>query len=253
MIPVRIICTYDALKAAQTLARVLSAEGRNVEINHGRGSLAVFEHSRASAEAVLLIWSLDAQSAHYMWHWQTNSEPTRLIEIARGPGYPTPEKRRAPVIDFSTWKGERGGAAWRALQDRLRAVGRPFEPARPAPKHAAMALGAVSALAVGAALVVRVQEALQPDAAPPQADRVRLADFGVVGLGGPLRAIEPASADEIDVSLNPMMHAELAHPISYAAPLDVRIAAPVHVREPQLMDRIEAFADPLLTRIDNSR
>ena len=255
MIPVRIICTYDAVKTAQTLARVLSAEGRQVDVNHGRGAVALLHQARVNAEAVVLIWSLDAQSATYMWDWQNLTDPARLIEIARGPAYPSLGKRRAPVLDFSAWNGERGGPAWRALHDRLRTIGRPYEPARPAPKHAAMALGAVSVLAVGAALVVRVQEALQPDAAP-QADRVSIADAGMLdgtGLGGPLRYMEPASADDIDVRLNPMLRAELAPSASFAAPMDAHVAGPVSARAPQLLERLGDLAEPLLNREEPAR
>ena len=256
MIPVRIICAYDALKTAQTLARVLSAEGRSVDVNQGRGSLAVLEMARSNPEAVVLIWSVNAQTTDYMTDWQNAIDPARLIELSRTRNYPPPDKKRAPAIDFSNWNGERGSAAWRGLTERLRAVDRPFMPARPIHKYAVPALGAISAVLVVGALVTRIDEALNPDVAAPQsAARVNLADAGLesFGQGGPMSYIEPASAEDVDLHLRSTRRVELLTPPTYAAPLGVRTGPDVTAREPRLVDRLEALADPVLDRVDELR
>lgn len=199
MIDVRIVCTHDAVKLAETLMRLLAAEDHQVRLSYGRHSLEDLNDA-AESDAVLLVWSLDAPSAHYMLQWASRIQPDRLIEIARAPNWPRIEGRRAPVIDFSSWRGERGGRAWNALVERLRVVQRTLEPKGPPPRRAAMALGLVSAVAVGGAFIERVHDAFDLTPAPPPNESVIAtapeAAAPREGMGGPLQTIEPASIED---------------------------------------------------------
>jgi hypothetical protein len=117
MIDVRIICTYDALKLAETLTRLLEAEEHRVRLSVGRQSLSELETARCERDAVLVIWSPDARSQIYMLEWANKIDATRLVEISLAD--PPRVARKATVIDFSHWRGERGErAAWNALNDR---------------------------------------------------------------------------------------------------------------------------------------
>ncbi|MGE0595720.1 MAG: hypothetical protein AB7P07_05115 [Hyphomonadaceae bacterium] len=250
MLNIRIVCTYDALKTAQTLMRVLAAEGHVVDITYGRAALAQAD-SVVSGEAIILIWSLDAPFAHYMLHWRQTADPERLIEIARAPGYPDFGKRRAPVIDFSTWGGERAGGSWRALQERLRIIARANEPPRPVPIRATVALGAVSALAVGGALMLRVDDVGSVPTAPTE-DFVAASDLQH-GLGGPMTLEEPASADDVDLTFRRLRTAQPIEADPTGVLLTSRaIAEPLELREPQLLDRLYDLT-AALTNEDTSR
>ena len=57
MIDIRIVCTHDAVKTAQTLRRLLEAELHTVDVSFGRHSLDHFESALNSHEIALLIWS----------------------------------------------------------------------------------------------------------------------------------------------------------------------------------------------------
>ncbi|HVZ99093.1 MAG TPA: hypothetical protein VG841_02125 [Caulobacterales bacterium] len=256
-IPIRIVCTHDAMKLAEDVQRRLSAEQHAVAISCGRQSARLIETSRSLREAVILIWSLEAPSAHYMLQWAANAEPTRLIEVARTRA----PKTRQHVIDFSAWEGERGGAAWRALEERLRAVTRASEPPKPQPRRAAMALAAVSAVAVGDALWLRVQDAERPPPASALADEpaplrhMQTASFG--GEGGPLTAVEPdsSSSDEsVQIYRAPRVRGlEAAHFDTLKA---LEAPAPFAIEERRaggVLDRLAALAAPLTHRNENER
>jgi hypothetical protein len=204
MIDVRIVCTHDALKLAETLMRLLGAEEHQVRVSYGRQSLAELETAEAESDAVLLVWSLDAPSAHYMLQWAARIDPMRLVEIGRTASAHRIEGRRAPVIDFSTWRGERGGRAWNALVDRLRTVQRACEPKGPPPRRAAIALGLVSAAAVGGAMLMRSHDAFDTAPVAPQNDTVASTNIAGDGIGGPLQAIEPASASDVELHFGPI-------------------------------------------------
>ncbi len=191
MIDIRIVCTYDAVPFAEALTRLLGAEQHNVHLCYGRQALGELEAARGLREAVLLVWSYDAPGQHYMLEWARAIDPARLVEVARAPGAPRLE-RRAPVIDFATWRGERGARAWVALNDRLRAVARVLEPPKLAQRHAALALGFASVAAVGGAVFVRANDAFEPPA--PVEMQARLPD-AAVSTGGPIEAVEPASLE----------------------------------------------------------
>jgi hypothetical protein len=154
------------------------------------------EAARESRDAIILIWSPDARSQLYMLEWAHKIDPTRLIEIALTPDAPkTP--RKAPVVDFTAWRGVRGNKEWSALKERIKAVGRAINPPKPPPKYAAFAVGVARAAAVAGALVLRMDQtnsaAPLDEAAPNEA---LIAGDPEIGLGGPLIAREPASLDD---------------------------------------------------------
>ena len=240
MTDVRIICAHDGVKTAQALMRLLEAEQHKVELCYGRPSLDHLEAARGAREAVILIWSLDAPSALYMLTWMQSIEPTRLIEIARTRRWPNSETRLGVVIDFSAWNGERGGPAWRALTERLRTIARALEPPRPPPLRAAMALGAVSVLAVGGAIFERLHA---PEAPPVTAQsNMAVAETTVLeedGRGGPTDVVEPDSYIESDLQFGHVLpHAallEAPHSHTLVAP---RLAPAMQFREASLLQRL---------------
>lgn len=241
MSQVRIVCTHDALPTAETLARILGAELYDVRLSYGRHSLTEMKEAREAREAVVLIWSYDAPGAHYMLEWALAIEPSRLVEIARAPGYPR-LTRRAPVIDFSTWRGERGGRAWHMLAERLRSVTRALEPSRPPPRRAAMALGLASVAAVGGAVAVRVNDVFEPPEPEAQLQAVvGVADPGA-GMGGAVVAVEPASIEDVRFRAGPfaprMTPLAPAEHTPLAAVPDYEPAA---LREPTLGERLNAL------------
>ncbi|MGH6950225.1 MAG: hypothetical protein ACREH4_05100, partial [Vitreimonas sp.] len=141
MTDIRIVCTHDAVKLADVLMRLLGAEQHQVCLLVGRQSLTELEAAKTARDAVILIWSPNAPSQHYMREWARHIPPARLIEIARAAGWPHDE-RRAPVIDFIAWRGQRNSRAWSSLKERLRLIARGLEPpTHSAPKRAAMAIG----------------------------------------------------------------------------------------------------------------
>ena len=93
MTDVRIVCTYDAVSFAEKLMRLLVAEEHRVKLTYGRNSLSEREASNNSREAVILIWSYDAPSQHYMLEWARGVDPVRLVELARAPGAPKIERK----------------------------------------------------------------------------------------------------------------------------------------------------------------
>jgi hypothetical protein len=172
--------------------RLLSAEEHNVRLSFGRSSLAELEQAKAERDAVLLIWSYEAPGQHYMWEWARAIAPDRLVEVARAPGAPRSDKR-AVAVDFSSWRGERGGRAWNALSERLRAVSRAMEPPKPGQMRAAVAMGLASAAAVTGAVLMRASEPAQMVVAVTEPIA---SEETIVAMGGPLIAVEPASMDE---------------------------------------------------------
>lgn len=238
MIDIRTVCTHDGRKLANTLVRLLEAEEHHVRLTFGRQSLVDLEEAKTSRDAVLIIWSPDAPSQTYMLEWARNIDSSRLVEIALTPGWPRIE-RKAPVIDFTTWRGERGARSWNALNDRLRAVSRALEPAKPPPKHAALALGLASVAAVGVAAVVRVNET---PPAPAQEEPQVAFDEQLMGLGGAVEAIEPPSAED-ELLMHYMRAPRVA---SYGPAPDLDLVElnpfePGELRDPTLLERILAL------------
>jgi hypothetical protein len=238
MIDIRIVCTHDAVTFAETLARLLGAEQHQVRVSYGRQSLHNLDAARALGEAVMLVWSYDAPSQHYMLEWARSIDPTRLVEVARAPGAPRLD-RRAAVIDFANWRGERGARSWTALNDRLRAIARVLEPPKPPQKHAALALGLASVAAVGGAMFLRVNDTTQP---MPGAGAQTAVIDAAMGVGGPLDAIEPSSVEDMLIVVR--------HLGGNLEPLDARDETPLpelaelsnlDIRDPTFMERLSAL------------
>jgi hypothetical protein len=239
MIDVRIICTHDAAPFAETLRRLLSAEQHNVRLCVGRKFAHEIEAARGRKEAVLLVWSYDAPVQHYMLEWANAVDPARLVEVARAPGAPK-LGRRAPVIDFANWRGERGSRAWLGLVDRLRAVTRVLEPPKPAQMQATLALGMASAAAVVGAVYVRANDTYELPAPIEQQAELEQTN---IAMGGALEFVEPASADEGDIVAPALaMQMSLFEPTSSAVPLQ-QIAAleTLEIRDPTLLEQLARF------------
>ena len=164
-----------------------------------------------------------------------------LVELALTPDAPR-IARKASVIDFSTWRGERGERAqWNALNDRLRAVSRALNPPKPPSKYAALALGMASAAAVTGAIVLRMHDTPTPIAQNEGAREEFVAADPNAGLGGPLIAVEPGSLDD---ELFQPAHLPRATPLHVGG--DVRLAraqdlAQIDLRDETLLERISAL------------
>lgn len=246
----RIVCAHDGLKSGEALMRLLSAEQFSVELSYGRSSLDHLENARESGEGVILIWSLDAPTAIYMLEWAHGIDPSRLAEIARARRSPKIENRVAPVLDFSAWNGERGGPAWRALTQRLRAIEKAMEPPKPPPVRAAMALAMLAVFAMVGALFDRFHGPVDTNVATNAAPETTLAALEPTpasrlpeeGRGGPIAPPEePASFNMDAVAFGPMAH----HAAAIAAPHDsltqIDTAPPMEFHDPSLFDRVGDF------------
>lgn len=257
MIDVRIVCTHDAiydpLKTAETIARLLEAEEHQVRLVYGRQSLAELDVAKAARDAVMLIWSPDAPSQHYMLEWARHIHPLRLVEIARAPGWPRIERTSA-VIDFSSWRGDRGARAWGQLKERLRAVARDLEPAKPPPKQAAMALGMAGLAAVTAAVMVRATDTqnMMPGMVveAPAMNIANVQEVSDIPLGGPIALIEPASVEDLEPV--EFIAPSRFTPLEISTPDLVELSdyTPPEIRSPSIIERIIDL-NPL--RADNAQ
>ncbi|MGD9967287.1 MAG: hypothetical protein AB7T59_12245 [Hyphomonadaceae bacterium] len=245
MIDIITVSAHDARKLVADLVRLLEAEEHRVRVISGRQSAAEIDAARSSRDAILMVWSNNAPSASYMLDWLRESDPCRLVEIAIATGWPERKDRKAPVIDFSTWRGERGGRAWNALNDRLRAIASVVDPPKPPALHAAVGLGVASLAAVVVAIGVRTNET--PAAAPalePQQAAAPL-DAPTMSVGGAVYTLEPASLE--DLALVPDVH-PLRIPLVELTP-EPEVATlgdtPLpEVRDPTLMERIRELNLP---------
>lgn len=243
MIAIHIVCTHDGVELAETLTRLLEAEEHQVRVSFGRQSLRALDGVKDCDDAVILIWSADAPASHYMLEWARQIPQHRLIEVARAAGWPK-SARKAPVLDFTAWRGVRGARVWNALNDRLRVLTRALEPQRPPPRHAALALGAAGLAAVIGAVVVRVNMPDAPLIDPESNEQTLIAyDDPSTGIGGPLRAIEPGSIDDL-APISPIATTSFALIEYDAAPPNL---APlpdyeeVVIRDPTMLERVSAL------------
>lgn len=243
MIDIISVSTHDAKKLAAELVRLLEAEEHTVRMLVGRQSQLAIADAKTSRDAVLIIWSEDAPSQTYMREWLAQIDSSRLVEIATSTGWPERKDRKAPVIDFSNWRGERGGRAWNALSDRLKAVSRSIEPPKPPARHAAVVLSIVSVATVGVAMGVRNSQdliaATTQDSAHEQV--VAQLDAPHDSVGGAIVSIEPASLD--DLAAVPNLRALNVAPLQLA-PIEfrqVRLDPIPEVRDPTLMERLQQF------------
>lgn len=238
MIEVCIVCTYDALKFAETLTRLLEAEQHAVRLHCGRlQALGGLEAAVSEKTAIVLVWSADAPSQHYMLEWGQSIPASRLVEVARAPGAPR-LNRNSPVIDFTQWRGERGGRAWTILSERLRVVERTLFPPKAPPKQALMAMGLASVAAVGGAFMVRMDSdaPVQNENSPAVAERV---DVSEVALGGAIEAEEPPSAEDIVLDLPRVRYA------------GIDLDSPIELRQLDFTDLPELRDATLLERLSD--
>lgn len=254
MTAIRIVCTFDAVATAETLVRLLTAEAYDVTLSKGRQSLVDLAEARGAREAVILIWSQDAPGAHYMHEWADAIDPARLIEIARAPTWPR-SARRGAVIEFAQWRGERGGKAWKALDDRLSQVFAQWAPPKPLSMRAMAGMaGAGAAAALGGVMLMGANAPeIVPKTDPTYDDAARLftgmPDLQAGGMGGVINAIEPPSIDDPLIDA-PRLRASAAvyEPLAARAPDALLVSDAPALREASLMERIVAL-NPL-TRED---
>lgn len=240
MTDIRIVCAHDAAKLAEALTRLFEAEEHRVRLSCGRQSLAELETARSDREAVVLIWSPNARPQTYMIEWSRQIDPWRLIELANGTNDWPAIKRNSAVIDFTTWRGQRGAKAWKLLIDRLDSIERASNPVKPSPAKVAIAAGLASAAAIAGAFVMRTPAPGEEIDLTPLEDVASLDQEG--GIGGPLRAVEPASMDdeeEVRLRRYPELDSldnTLAEPLAPLAEY-----REVELRDPTLLERLDSF------------
>ncbi len=241
MIDIRIICSHDALKLAETLTRLLEAEQHRVGLSYGRQALSALEAARDEKSAVILIWSPDARSQTYMLEWARNIDPHRLVELARTQDCPRIQ-RKAPMVDFIAWRGERGGRCWDDLNARLRAVHRVLEPPKPVSGRAVAAFGLVTAVAMAGAIAERVNSAFEPTQMADSANAQALpAPLPSTGVGGPLAAIEPASLEDDMLHFRIPRDVALLDTSSGLTYADLPVIEPKALRDETLLERLNLF------------
>lgn len=247
MIEIIAVSTHDARKVVADLVRLLEAEEHRVRVISGRHSAAEIDAAKTSRDAILMVWSKDAPASSYMLEWLRQSDPTRLVEVAISPGWPERKDRKAPVIDFSTWRGERGGRAWNALADRLKAVSNIVDPPKPPALGAALGLGAASFAAVFVAIGVRNaadHPVSTPTLEPQQA--VATLEAPTVSVGGALYTLEPPSVD--DIALVPDVRPLRIPLVDVTAEpdlIELNTAPLPEVRDPTLIERLRGLNLPL--------
>lgn len=245
MIDIRLVFTYDAKPLAETLTRLLEAEQHRVRLTYGRQSLAELEEAREERDAVVLIWSPDARSQIYMIEWANKIDRTRLVEIARTPDHPR-TNRKWPVIDFTQWRGERGGRAWDALSSRLHTIDTTLNPPKPVSKPAIAAMLMIAVAAMFGAVSERNRTAHRVDTAEEPTPAETAAITEGVERGGPIVAIEPASLDETlhfrRVPNATLIDISEASPLTTVNPIDIDA-----IRGETLLERLNDF-NPLRQR-----
>ncbi|MGE0741526.1 MAG: hypothetical protein AB7O98_09305 [Hyphomonadaceae bacterium] len=245
MIDVHIICTYDAQKMADNLVRLLEAEQHIVRLSFGRQTLSELEEAQRARSAVLLIWSKSAPSASYMREWARGIDPMRLAEISVS-ATPPQIDRDAHVIDFTHWReSDRGSRAWNALNERLLEIARALDPAAevPARKAALGSTGVMTAATAGLMIMAGAASApadLQP-VAPASFDVAdeQMSDYA---MGGPLDAVEPISAEDMD-NLRPLPVSRFT-PLEPLPPPDLHTVGPLRtneIRDATLLERLVAL------------
>lgn len=240
MTAIRIVCTLDADETAGTLLRLLTAEQHDVRVSMGRQSLLELPAARNAKEAVIVIWSKESRGAQCLVDWCEATGPARLIELARG-GSPR-GVRKTPPIEFSAWRGERGGKAWGALKERLRQVASAWEPAQPIPMRKYAAAGMAGAFAFTGALAMGLNQREAEPAPEPQFDTIAfeplVEEYG--GVGGVIDAVEPPSAEELDMLPMPSrLRAPAAIPLAAYEP--VALGDVPEMRDPTLLERLIAL------------
>jgi hypothetical protein len=251
MSDIHIVCLQEVAGPAGTLGRLLAAEQHSVRLSVGREALWALEGPRCEQDIVLVIWSPETAHQLHIAEWAARTGPDRLVEITMHVQHPPRVPRREQPIDFTQWRGERGGRAWNALGDRLRAAARTMEPAKAPPKQAAFAMAAMGAMAVGGALALRLHAPDPTMTTSFETDRPIEAQTGVGGAIDISEVVEPPSVDEVfgaarlprRLSAMPRAHYEpLVSLTEYEEP---------EIRDPTLLERISAFNPLRGRRSDN--
>lgn len=241
MTTIRIVCTLDAAATAETLMRLLVAEQHDVCISKGRQSLLDLPAARGAKEAVVLIWSKDARYAQFILDWADATEPARLIELARAAAAPRRTRKAAP-IEFSTWRGERGGKAWAALKERLRQVASAWEPAKPPPLRTVAAAGVAGACALAGVLAIGVNAQNAEPTPEPAFDAMAFESLAQEpgGMGGVAYAVEPPSVEDLSMMPMPARLRTAAYtPLAAYEPPDLGDVP--DMRDPTLLERLIAL------------
>jgi hypothetical protein len=250
MIDIRIVCSHDAVKLAETLMRLLEAEEHRVRLTYGRQALSELEDARGARDAVLLIWSPNARSQTYMLEWVRNIEPARLVEIARethANDWP-PIKRLAAVIDFTNWRGQRGARSWKALTERLDAITRALGPPT-LPTRTLLAASVAGMAAVVGVAMVRGDGPVETQIGPTPLSEVAVTQPNA-GVGGPLNATEPASLEDGVLRVRHFRHIELIEPLPVEPLANLPEYEEYELRNRTLLERLNAY-NPLRRASDD--
>ena len=257
MINVRIVYSYDAEATAEDIQYHLLAEGFAAEIINGREYTGMIASICDADYAIVLVWSKEAPATDYMQNWARAVDPAKLAEVVRWNNFPHIEGRRANPIDFTRWNRHRDDIAWRALETRLRNIGRAFEPKKnPSAGPMAVMMAASAAAVVGGAIVRSDQEGpmivhtLQPQSVAQATNDIARAPMPGVAAGGPLAALEPASidtADEPAILRRPRRQLRGIEARTFATLSRPRDAtAPLEYKEASIFERLSEWTSPLV-------
>jgi hypothetical protein len=239
----------DAVKLAEMLTRLLEAEEHRVRLTYGRQALLELQDARDTKDAVLLIWSPNARSQTYMLEWARNIEPHRLIEIARETSDFPVIKRLAAVIDFSNWKGQRGARGWKALNERLAAIARSFEPPQ-LPVKQMVAAGVATFAVAGGSLLAGMNSPTETQIVPVPLEEAAVVDSDA-GIGGSLDIVEPASDPTGEISVRRYREIELIDPLPQQSLAGLPAYEEYVLRDRTILETLNAY-NPLRRSGDES-
>lgn len=204
MIPIRIVCAWDSVEKAHAIERLLVAEGHDVSVACGLALLEELE-KRQARECVVCVWSHDGVDSYFVWRWVDETDSASLVEIRFGEAAPALASRREEPIDFTRWRGDRGGEPWKELERRIKRVASGETGPRVEPVRAAMAFAAVLAVALGGTVGVRLFDsatsqqrlaARAPSQAPTDALDSPQRHMGGLEADAPL--VEPEDAEVLE-------------------------------------------------------
>lgn len=164
MIAIRIVCAWDSVEKAHAMERLLVAEGHAVSVACGLTSLSEIEERAGERECIVCVWSVDGAESYFVWRWIEASDPSAIVEIRLSENAPARDRREEP-IDFTRWRGDRGSECWKELERRIKRVASGETGPRVEPVRAALALGAVAVVALGASAGLRLFDGLTGDSA----------------------------------------------------------------------------------------
>lgn len=249
MIAIRIVCAWDSVEKAHAMERLLVAEGYVVSVACGLASLSELDERGDAPECVVCVWSVDAADSYFVWRWVDATDPNAIVEIRLNDIVPALEARREEPIDFTRWRGDRGGDCWKELERRIRRVAIGESGPRVEPVRAAIALGAVAMVALGASAGLRLFDGLTGDHTPSSPREMTASveddqrpERHMGGLEASVPLLEPESADELDPFQRRRL--VLARPLPASPGGDalarVHMEDPISFRNRTLMDHITA-------------